>query len=118
MLVFVFFKPCLYIQYCLSFLLGMGIFCLYALALARANDVLVIKNKGVELGRGVLFCYSLGSLFGPLILGLLMQYFDTKGFTWFYISLLGFLILFTINRPNILSKKFSKKPGNMVMLDD
>ncbi|MBZ7954893.1 MFS transporter [Campylobacter molothri] len=118
MLVFIFFKPCLYIQYCLSFLLGMGIFCLYALALARANDVLVIKNKGVELGRGVLFCYSLGSLFGPLVLGFLMQYFNTKGFIWFYISLLGFLILFTINRPHILSKKFNKKPGNMVMLDD
>ncbi|TKX30946.1 MFS transporter [Campylobacter estrildidarum] len=118
MLIFVFFNPYLYFQYILAFLLGIGIFCLYALALARANDVLTIKSKGVELGRGVLFCYSLGSLCGPLILGFLMQYFEVKGFIWFYIFCLGFLILFAINKPNILSKKFSKKPGNMVMLDD
>ncbi|TKX32499.1 MFS transporter [Campylobacter aviculae] len=117
MLIFVF-NPHLYFQYFLAFLLGIGIFCLYALALARANDVLTIKNKGVELGRGVLFCYSLGSLFGPLILGFLMQYFEIKGFIWFYIFCLGFLILFAINKPNILNKKFNKKPGNMVMLDD
>ncbi|HEF3543858.1 TPA: MFS transporter, partial [Campylobacter jejuni] len=102
----------------LGITLGIGIFCLYALALARANDVLVSKNKGVELGRGVLFCYSLGSLFGPLILGFLMQYFEIKGFIWFYIVSLAFLILFAINKPNILNKKFKKKPGNMVIFDD
>ncbi|WP_228762409.1 hypothetical protein, partial [Campylobacter coli] len=35
-----------------------------------------------------------------------------------YIASLGFLILFAVNKPNILNKKFKKKPGNMVMLDD
>ncbi|ECL7245110.1 MFS transporter, partial [Campylobacter jejuni] len=118
MLIFIFFKLHLYMQYFLGITLGIGIFCLYALALARANDVLVSKNKGVELGRGVLFCYSLGSLFGPLILGFLMQYFEIKGFIWFYIVSLAFLILFAINKPNILNKKFKKKPGNMVIFDD
>lgn len=118
MLVFVFFNPTLYFQYFLAFLLGIGVFCLYALALARANDVLSDKSKSVELGRGVLFCYSLGSLCGPLILGFLMEYFDFKGFTWFYLVVLGFLILFAVNKPNILNKKFKKNPGNMVMLDD
>ncbi|HED0635383.1 TPA: MFS transporter [Campylobacter jejuni] len=118
MLIFIFFKLHLYMQYFLGITLGIGIFCLYALALARANDVLVSKNKGVELGRGVLFCYSLGSLFGPLVLGFLMQYFEIKGFLWFYIISLAFLILFAINKPNILNKKFKKKPGNMVIFDD
>lgn len=118
MLIFAFFKLHLYMQYFLGILLGIGVFCLYALALARANDMLTSKNQGVELGRGVLFCYSLGSLFGPLILGFLIQYFNTDGFVWFYIASLGFLILFAVNKPNILNKKFKKKPGNMVMLDD
>lgn len=118
MLLFAFFKLHLYFQYFLAILLGVGIFCLYALALARANDVLDDKSKSVELGRGVLFCYSLGSLFGPLILGFLMEYFQIKGFVYFYIFCLGFLILFAINKPNILSKKFKKKPGNMVIFDD
>ncbi|EIU8056087.1 MFS transporter [Campylobacter coli] len=116
--IFAFFKLHLYMQYFLGILLGIGVFCLYALALARANDMLTNKNQGVELGRGVLFCYSLGSLFGPLILGFLIQYFNTDGFVWFYIASLGFLILFAVNKPNILNKKFKKKPGNMVMLDD
>ncbi len=84
----------------------------------RHGVTMSIPNKGVELGRGVLFCYSLGSLFGPLILGFLMQYFEIKGFIWFYIVSLAFLILFAINKPNILNKKFKKKPGNMVIFDD
>ncbi|MBM0637044.1 MFS transporter [Campylobacter sp. VicNov18] len=115
MLAFAFFKLNLYLQYLLAVLLGIGIFCLYALALARANDMLINKNKSVELGRGVLFCYSLGSLLGPFILGILMQYFEIKGFVWFYIICLGFLILFAINKPNILNKNLEKKDQNYGM---
>ena len=118
MLCFAFLNPNLHFQYILAFFLGMGIMCLYALALARANDVLEEKNEAVELGRGVLFCYSLGSLFAPLILGVLMQNFGPNGFTWFYLFILGFLIFFALNKPNILNKKFKKRPGTMVMLDD
>lgn len=118
MLCFAFLNPNLNFQYILAFFLGMGIMCLYALALARANDVLEEKNEAVELGRGVLFCYSLGSLFAPLILGILMQNFGPNGFTWFYLFILGFLIFFALNKPNILNKKFKKRPGTMVMLDD
>lgn len=108
MMVFILLNPSLQAQYFLAIFLGMGIFSLYALALARANDVLVDKNKTVELGRGVLFCYSLGSLIAPLILGILMERFSYAGFVWFYAVLLGILILFAINKPNISSKKFKK----------
>lgn len=108
MIIFIFFKPSLYLQYLLAIFLGMGVFCLYVLALARANDVLKHKNKAIELGKAVLFCYSLGSLFSPILLGILMQYFNYQGFLWFYIFCLGFLIFFAINKPNILNKKFRK----------
>lgn len=118
MLCYAFFTPHLYLQYVLAIFLGMGIFCLYALALARANDMLQDKGRAVELGRGVLFCYSLGSLLAPLILGVLMEHYGFRGFVWFYVILLGTLILFAINKPNILNKKFKKNLGNAVIFND
>ncbi len=118
MLVFLLIDLSLFMQCALSVLLGGGIFCLYALALARANDMTKNKNNAVELGRAVLFCYSLGSLFSPLSLGIIMQYFGHDGFCWFYISCLVFCLLFAINKPNILKKKYKSTPGNMAMFDN
>ena len=118
MLVFAFASPPFYIQCVLAVFLGGGIFCLYALSLARASDMLTDKSRAVELGRAVLFCYSLGSLFAPLILGVLMQYAGPDGFTWFYLASLGFCLLFAVNKPNILkTKKYKSRPGGMAMLD-
>ena len=79
--------------------LGAGIFCIYALSLARANDMLKDKSKSVEISRTVLFCYSIGSLIAPLALGILMRCFGVGGFVWFYIANLAFLIIFAINKP-------------------
>lgn len=100
MLLFAFFEFSLAVQFVLAVFLGMGIFCLYALALARANDMLEDKSKRVELGRAVLFSYSIGSIISPLILGFIMQAFSYKSFAWFYIVNLAFLILFALNKPN------------------
>lgn len=117
MLLYVFFDPSLFWQYFLAIFLGMGIFCLYALALARANDMLEDKNKRVELGRAVLFSYSFGSLLAPLLLGILMQAFNFKGFVWFYVASLAILILFAIDKPN---KKgiYQRNLKSMVSSDD
>lgn len=82
-----------------AFLLGVGIFCIYALSLARANDMLKDKSKSVETSRTVLFCYSLGSLISPLILGILMQIFGIVGFVGFYAVSLAFLFIFALNKP-------------------
>ncbi|QOR04078.1 MFS transporter [Campylobacter cuniculorum] len=117
LLIFMISKPQIYFQYLLAFFMGVGIFCLYSLALARANDVLRDKNKAVEVGRGVLFCYSLSSLISPLILGVLMQFFNFSGFIWFYLINLGFLIIFALNKPNILNKNYKKNLG-MVTIND
>lgn len=100
MLAFVICQPGFVWQCVLAVFLGMGIFCLYALALARANDMLVDVSQRVELGRGVLFCYSLGSLIAPFVLGVLMQEFKQQGFAWFYITTLAFLVVFALNKPN------------------
>lgn len=118
MLLYVFFEPTLLWQYLLSLFLGMGIFCLYSLALARANDMLEDKSKRVELGRAVLFFYSLGSLIAPLALGALMEYFSFKGFVWFYLLSLSFLILFAINKPNKKKGKYQRNLKSVVLNDD
>ena len=118
-LLFLLFNLNFYIQCALALFLGTGIFCLYALSLARANDMLEDKTKSVEVGRGILFCYSFGSLISPILLGILMEKFDYNGFMWFYAICLLFLILFSINKPNILKKnKLKKNPGNMVILNN
>ncbi|MGM0623018.1 MAG: MFS transporter, partial [Campylobacterota bacterium] len=62
--------------YLLGFLLGMGIFCLYSLSLARANDVLDTRKDVVEISRSLLFTYGLGSFIAPLIIGLSMNLFS------------------------------------------
>lgn len=98
----------------LSVILGSGIFCLYALSLARANDMLEDKTKRVELGRAVLFMYSIGSFIAPLFLGFLMQIFEKNGFIWFYIVNLGFLIIFATNKPNKKSSTSTKSLKNFI----
>lgn len=98
----------------LSVILGSGIFCLYALSLARANDMLEDKTKRVELGRAVLFMYSIGSFIAPLFLGFLMQIFGKNGFIWFYIVNLGFLIIFATNKPNKKSTTSTKSLKNFI----
>ncbi len=118
MLCFLFFKPGIVMQYFLAFFLG-SLTPLYALALARANDMLKDKSQLVEVGRAVLFCYYLSSLFSPLILGFLMQHFAYNGYVCFYLFCLAFLILFAIGKPNIKrGSKFKRNPGNMVIFDD
>lgn len=82
-----------------AFWFGSGIFCIYSLSLARANDMLKDKSKTVETSRTVLFCYSLGSLIAPLMLGILMQVYGTSGFVGFYLIILAFLFIFAINKP-------------------
>lgn len=120
---FLFFKLPLVLQCALAVPLGGGVFCLYALSLARANDMAnesnsKYKGKSVELGRGILFCYSFGSLFAPVLLGLLMGYFGVNGFCYFYLASLGFCLIFAINKPNVLGKgkKTPRNPGSTVMM--
>lgn len=89
----------IYVAYIFGVVLGAGLFCIYALSMARANDMLKDKSKSVEISRAMLFTYSIGSLIAPLLLGILMQHFGVSGFTWFYIANLVFLIAFAINKP-------------------
>ena len=114
--VFLILKPSIYAQYVLSFFLGSGVFCLYALALARANDVLKHKNQGVEVGRAILFSYSIGSLFSSVIMGASMKIWGFDGFMWVYVALLIFLIAFCFTQKTVPAQSrtdFEHSPGTM-----
>ncbi|WP_367649327.1 MFS transporter [Campylobacter sp. RM16188] len=115
-IIFVKFDLSINLQYALSFFLGSGVFCLYALALARANDMLVHKSKSIEVGRAILFSYSIGSLFSPVIMGVVMSFYGASGFMWVYVVLLTLLILFALTQktvPEKYRKSFEHSPGTM-----
>ncbi|QKF86399.1 major facilitator superfamily transporter [Campylobacter blaseri] len=88
----------------LAFLLGFGIFCLYALAAARANDVLSEQDSRVEVGASILLSFSIGSILGPISMGLLMQIFGSSGFVFIYFTFTSFLIIFSIFKETVPKK--------------
>lgn len=91
---FIFLKPNGILSYVLIVPLGAGIFVLYALALARANDEIKDKTMCVEVGRAQLFSYLLASLIATPLIGQLMKIFGADGFMYFYAFALSFLVIF------------------------
>ncbi|MDX1392084.1 MAG: MFS transporter, partial [Rheinheimera sp.] len=55
--------------YLLGFLLGMSLFSIYPLSVARANDRMDDNKDLVEISRSLLFAYGIGSFLAPLLLG-------------------------------------------------
>ncbi|CAD7286591.1 putative MFS-type transporter YcaD [Campylobacter suis] len=88
--------------YLLSFFLGSGVFCLYALSLARANDVLEERStEAVNVGRALLFSYSFGSLVSSIIMGVVIKFLGSDGFIYVYIVLLIALLAFAATQRTI-----------------
>ncbi|WP_127471631.1 MFS transporter [Thiomicrorhabdus aquaedulcis] len=58
-----------WVFYLLGFLLGMSLFSIYPLSVARANDELDETKDLLEISRSLLFAYGIGSFLAPLILG-------------------------------------------------
>ncbi|UOO81928.1 MFS transporter [Uruburuella testudinis] len=71
-------------QYGVSGFFGVGLFTLYALSVARANDQLPNEMNTVEVSRSLLFSYGMGSLLAPLLLGAVMQQAQRYGFYTFF----------------------------------
>lgn len=69
-----------WLQYLVAFLFGCSLFSLYALSIARANDELPNNMNTVEVSRGLLFCYGIGALVAPPLLGLAMHISAEYGF--------------------------------------
>ena len=81
-----------------AFLMGCGVFTMYSLSSARANDSIPPHSNVVEIGRSMLFSYCIGSFLSPLILGFLMKYMGADGFTLQYMVLAGILLAFALTQ--------------------
>ncbi len=92
--------------YILGFLLGLTIFSLYPLAVARANDVVDENKDIVEISRTLLFTYGIGSFVSPLLIGVglsLSSYFLFASFA----LLGGFLYLYSLSKERIADDDLS-----------
>ncbi|MBR8461971.1 MFS transporter [Campylobacter sp. faydin G-140] len=114
------FSTNLKVQYGLAFCLGMGIFCLYGLSIARANDALTDRSKSVEVSRALLFSYSSGSLISPLVMGASMDMFGTFGFIYVYLTLSLVLLVFAFTKETIpveLRKSYHPHVSRTIAID-
>ncbi|WP_077315816.1 MFS transporter [Basilea psittacipulmonis] len=80
-----------WLHYIVAFVIGFSLFTLYALSLARANDVLPNNMSTVEVSRSILFAYGIGSLVAPLVMGALIDTLPTYGFYITYVVLTAIL---------------------------
>lgn len=92
--------------YLFGALLGVGIFCLYPLAVARANDVVDENKNIIEISRTLLFAYGLGSFTAPLTIGVGSYFFDHFIFLSFLILSL-FLGFYSLSRERVPHKDMS-----------
>ena len=92
--------------YILGILLGLSIFSIYPLALARANDVVDENKDIVEISRALLFTYGLGSFIAPILLGFGLYYYSEFIFVVF--SVLGvFLGFYSLSKKRIADDHMS-----------
>jgi MFS family permease len=92
--------------YILGILLGLSIFSIYPLALARANDVVDENKDIVEISRALLFTYGLGSFIAPILLGFGLYYYSEFIFVVF--AVLGvFLGFYSLSKKRIADDHMS-----------
>ena len=84
----------MWVQYVVAGFFGVGLFTLYALSVARANDQLPNEMNTVEVSRSLLFSYGMGSLLAPLVLGVVMDQAERYGFYGYFVVCGGLLALF------------------------
>lgn len=97
---FLFIESITYIFF-LGAMLGMGIFCIYPLSVARANDVSDENKNVVEISRSLLFIYALGSFIAPIVIGFAFSTIGYNSFFIFYIVLGIVLFGYALSREKV-----------------
>jgi MFS family permease len=88
-------------HFLLGVLLRMGIFCIYPLSVARANDVNKDSKNVVEISRSLLFVYAIGSFSAPMLIGFGNSMIGFKSMFVFYIILGIILCIFALSRDRV-----------------
>ena len=92
--------------YILGFFLGLTIFTLYPLAVARANDVVDESKDIIEISRTLLFTYGIGSFISPLIIGVGLSLSPNFLFISFFILCL-ILSIYALTQERVKDKDLS-----------
>lgn len=92
--------------YILGFSLGLTIFTLYPLAVARANDVVDESKDIIEISRTLLFTYGIGSFLSPLIIGVGLSLSPNFLFISFFI-LCFILSIYALTQERVKDKDLS-----------
>lgn len=91
----------------LGFLLGLTIFAMYPLSVARANDVVDENKDVIEISRTLLFTYGIGSFVAPLLIGFGISYFNPN-FLFISYTILGlFLSFYALTKDRIPHEELS-----------
>ena len=93
--------------YILALLLGVTIFAIYPLSLARANDVLDENKDMVEISRALLFAYGAGSFIAPIILGIIFTFLNYEAIFFIYLTIGFFLGLYSLSRKRVADDDMS-----------
>jgi MFS family permease len=91
-LFFLFFSFNTTMVYIFGFLLGLTIFSIYPLGVARANDVMDENKDILEISRTLLFTYGIGSFIAPLVIGFSLSI--NSNFLFIIFALLGIYLSF------------------------
>jgi MFS family permease len=106
-LLFIFSSSSPMLTYGCGFLLGITIFSLYPLSVARANDVVDENKDIVEISRTLLFTYGIGSFLSPLVIGILSTYFENSMFVLFFLLNI-FLAFYALSKKRIADDDMSE----------
>ena len=93
--------------YILALLLGVTIFAIYPLSLARVNDVLDENKDMVEISRALLFAYGAGSFIAPIILGIIFTFLNYEAIFFIYLTIGFFLGLYSLSRKRVADDDMS-----------
>jgi len=105
-LLFVFSDGSILLTYGCGFLLGLTIFSLYPLSVARANDVVDENKDIVEISRTLIFTYSIGSFLSPLLIGILSTYLEHSIFILFFLLNI-FLAFYALSKKRVADDAMS-----------
>lgn len=89
------------ILYLSVFLLGVSVFAIYPLSLARANDTTDENANAVEISRGLLMVYGIGSFIAPVVIGAGMNSFGNESLFMIFAAISFALALYSLTKDRV-----------------